>query len=74
MPNITISLDENLIKAGREYARKQEMSLNALIRKVLEETLQNNRRGWLDDSFRLMDRAQGDSGGNRWTREELYRD
>jgi hypothetical protein len=27
---------------------------------------------WLEECFELMDKAQGDSQGRRWTREELY--
>ena len=37
MANVTISLDDDLIKAGREYAQRHKTSLNALIRKMLEE-------------------------------------
>jgi len=31
MPNITISIDEKLLKFGREYAEKHHTSVNALI-------------------------------------------
>ena len=31
MPNITISLEEDLMKLGRRYAEKHQTSLNALI-------------------------------------------
>ncbi len=33
MPNITISLNKELLDSGREYARKHNTSMNALIRK-----------------------------------------
>jgi hypothetical protein len=36
MPNITISLDTELLHSGREYAKQHRTSLNALIRKLLE--------------------------------------
>ena len=39
MPNITISLDEDLLKSGRRYAEKHQTSVNALIRKLLEQTV-----------------------------------
>lgn len=27
---------------------------------------------WLEDCFKLMDKAQSNSQGRKWTREELY--
>jgi hypothetical protein len=72
MPNITISIDETLLKAGREYAEKHQTSINALIRKLLEETIQSQSKDWLQECFFLMDRAKGNSRGKRWKREDLY--
>jgi len=39
MPNIPISLDEDLLKSGRRYAERHQTSMNALIRKLLEQTV-----------------------------------
>ena len=39
MPNITISIDEKLLKIGREYAEEHHTSVNALIRNLLEQTV-----------------------------------
>ena len=39
MQNITLSLDEDILKAGREYAKKHKTSLNSLIRRLLEQTV-----------------------------------
>ncbi len=72
MPNITISLDEELLKSGRRYAEKQQTSMNALIRKLLEQTVRLQSDDWLEECFNLMDRANGNSGGRKWNREELY--
>ena len=72
MPNITISLDKDLIKLGRDYAKKHNLSLNALIRKLLEQTVKDSSMAWLDECFKLMDQAKGNSKGRRWSREELY--
>ena len=72
MPNITISLDEDLLKSGRSYAEKHQTSLNALIRKLLEQTVRLQSDAWLEECFNLMDRAGGDSKGRRWQREDLY--
>lgn len=72
MPNITISLDKELLKSGRQYAERHGTSLNALIRKMLEQTVKSESGDWIDECFRLMDRANGNSGGRRWKREDLY--
>ena len=72
MPNITISLDEELLKSGRRYAEAHQTSMNALIRKLLEQTVRFQSEDWLKECFELMDRANGNSKGQRWKREELY--
>ena len=72
MPNITISLDEDLLKSGRRYAEKHQTSVNALIRKLLEQTVRLQSDAWLEECFTLMDRAGANSKGRRWQREDLY--
>jgi hypothetical protein len=72
MPNITISIDEKLLKSGREYAGRHKTSVNALIRSLLEQTVKSDSAQWLDECFALMDRAGGRSKGKRWRREDLY--
>ena len=72
MPNITISLDKDLLNSGRRYAERQQTSLNAIIRDMLEQTIRPQSEAWLDESFKLMDRANGNSNGQRWSREDLY--
>lgn len=72
MPNITISLEEDLLKSGRRYAEKHGTSLNALIRKTLMQTVRSESGDWLDECFDLMDQAKGDSKGKNWKRGDLY--
>jgi hypothetical protein len=72
MPNITISIDEKLLKNGREYAKKHHTSMNALIRNLLERTLRVDSSQWIDECFALMDRANVHSKGKHWKREDLY--
>ena len=72
MPNITISLDEQLLKLGRQYAEKHQTSMNALIRSLLEQTVKSDSTQWIDECFSLMDQASGHSEGKRWKREDLY--
>lgn len=72
MPNITLSLDEEILKASREYASRHGISLNALVRSMLESRVVRDHSGWLDACFALMDKAAVDSGGRSWKREDLY--
>ncbi len=72
MPNITISLNKDLLKSGRCYAEKHQTSLNALIRTLLEQSVRPQSKNWLEECFQLMDRTNVNSKGRRWRREELY--
>ena len=73
MKNITLSIDEDILNAGREYARSHNISFNALVRKLIEQTVVSASDEWLEDTFRLMDTAEVDSAGSTWTRDELHR-
>ena len=73
MKNITIALDEKVVEAGREYAHRNNTSLNGLIRSLLEQTVMPSSKHWLDECFELMDQAQAHSQGAKWKREDLYR-
>ncbi|MDR9858595.1 DUF6364 family protein [Treponema socranskii] len=73
MKNITLSIDETVLQAGREYARNHNISFNSLVRKLVEQTVVTNKDYWLHDTFSLMDTLNATSGNEKWTREELYR-
>ncbi|MCC6221521.1 MAG: hypothetical protein IT291_09810 [Deltaproteobacteria bacterium] len=72
MKNITLSLDNKLLVAGREYAKSRGMSLNALIRKLLAQTVESPNDDWMLECFELMDRQMVSSKGKKWRREDLY--
>ena len=72
MPNVTIAIDDNLLVKGRNYAQKHNTSLNRLIRNLLIQTVMEEKRNWLDECFKLIDKAKGNSQGKKWRREELY--
>lgn len=72
MKNITISIDDAVLEAGRKYAQSHHITLNSLIRKLLVQTVLPASQNWLDDCFQLMDRANTNSNGKKWRREELY--
>ena len=72
MPNVTISLDEDLLRAGRQYAKRHNTSVNALTRKLLEQAVRPQSEDWLDECFNRMDQAGVNSQGKHWKREDLY--
>jgi hypothetical protein len=73
MKNVTLSIDEDILKVGRDYARKHNMSFNGLVRKLIQQTVETNSEKWLEDTYLLMDKLNVSSENRTWTREELYR-
>ena len=73
MTNITLSIEDDLLKESRKYAQKHNMSLNALIRDFLRKMMNKNKSGWQKDFFAMADRCSANSKGKKWTREDLYR-
>jgi hypothetical protein len=73
MKNITLSIDDDILQAGREYARDHNISFNVLVRRLVEQTVVKKNDSWLQDTFSLMDTVSASSGNEKWTREELYR-
>ena len=72
MKNITLSIDEETLDAGRDYAQRHQTTLNALVRELLVKTVLADRKAAVSEMFRLMDAHPGDSKSRRWTREDLY--
>lgn len=73
MHNITLSIQDDILKAGREYSKKHNISLNTLLRKLLAKTVMRPANtALLEESFRLSVEANANSHGKKWSREELY--
>ena len=72
MPNITLSIDEKLLRESRKFAEKQGLSLNGLIRGMLAKTVKKNSRAWLDDTFKIADNCGANSGGWKFNRDEIH--
>ncbi|MBN2343718.1 MAG: hypothetical protein JXX29_09270 [Deltaproteobacteria bacterium] len=72
MPNITLSMDESILKSSREYAKRHNMSLNALVRELLEQRIGAKDGKWVDGCFEALDKLEGNSNGATWRREDVY--
>jgi plasmid stability protein len=72
----TVYLEPELHRALKIKAAESSKSVSEIINEVVRETLIGYTAGdpesWLDESFKTMDQAGADSGGNSWKREELY--
>lgn len=74
MKNVTISLQEDLLRQGRDYARTHHTTLNALIRDTLaRRVMKKKRKASANEFFLLLDQANICSHVYAWKREELYR-
>lgn len=76
MKNITLSMSEELLKTGREYAQEQGISLNTLVRTLLEREAGSKKTVssenlWLTEVFMLMDSLGMHSRGEPWTRSDV---
>ena len=72
MKNITLSIPEDLLKQGREYAQKHGTSLNALIRKLLKTTVQSGQLMNAKQIMKEMEKLKSPKKTINWSREDLY--
>ena len=74
MKNVTIALDEAMLREARQIAHERATSLNALIREFLEDlTVRESHaagaRRRIAELCRLSEAEVGEPG---WTRQELH--
>ena len=75
MANLTLSIDDELLKRARMRALERDTSVNALVRDYLEELAgPTTQRDALREVLRLAAESRSGSGpgGRKWTRDELY--
>jgi plasmid stability protein len=74
MANLTITLDDELLKKARVKAAELETSVNAVLREYLEEWTQrtSERKRAIEEFVEGAKRSQASSGGRTWTRDELH--
>lgn len=75
MVNLTIAVDEDLLKRARVRAAEQDTSVNAVLRDELKRFA--GPEGGLTAGAALAKYARenpGNSHGQTWTREDLYKE
>lgn len=74
MTNVTLSIDDELLKKARLRAIEQGTSVNAEIRRFLEKYAgtRGAREASVQRIVELAQAAESRRGPNRWTRDQLH--
>jgi plasmid stability protein len=78
MANLTLSIDDELLRKARVRALEQGTSVNELVRQYLaklvadERAERARREAWIAEFEALARKGKGGSGSKKWTRESLY--
>ncbi len=74
MANLTISIEEEILKRARVRALEEGTSVNALVRDYLSDyaSLAARREKAMKDLLRLSQSAKTRRGNRRWTRDDLH--
>lgn len=72
MKNITLSMPEDLIKLGREYAAKHGTTLNEMIRELLRKRVINETDHPIERLIEHAEKLKIKKSSWKWNREEVY--
>lgn len=74
MANLTITVDEEILKRARLRATEQGTSVNAVLRSYLEQYAgtRSAQEQALGNLLKLSDQARSKRGRRAWTRDELH--
>jgi hypothetical protein len=70
--NVTLSIDDQTLARARQLALQRGKSLNQLIRDYLESLTAGDPAEVVAELERAWGEEEGDSGGWKWNREEVY--
>ena len=74
MANVTLSIDEENLRQARILALQEGTSLNAVIREFVKKYISDHNH-YQQITGRILQQAEQsryDSGGRKWSREELH--
>ena len=74
MANLTITIDDQILRRARVRAIEQDTSVNSILRDYLEAYAAAGTT-WeqaTENILRLSTEARTGRGGRRWTRDELH--
>lgn len=74
MKNITLAIDEKLLKEVRKYAAEHDTSVNAIVREKLAEVVAPKKR--MADALKRMKKIAKEGGMEvgpiTWKRDDIY--
>lgn len=73
--NLTLSIDDTLLKEARKAAIEKDTTVNAMVRAYLSELVEkhrNDKTAFLDEWQRLMDEHPIDTSKLSESRDELH--
>ena len=75
MANVTISIDDDVLKRAKKIAVDRDTSFNGLVREYIESVVareQRRRELQIEELDRLFEESSAIVGRVTWTREELH--
>ncbi len=75
MANVTMSIDDALLKSARKIAVDRDSTLSDMYRAFLDGLVKQEevRRGFIAKELDLLfGKSQASSGGRTWSRDELH--
>ncbi len=69
--NVTISIEKAILEKAREYASKQKISFNELVKNLLSKNVETNGYEVLKD-IASSNTSKKSSDNWQWNRDELY--
>lgn len=74
MANLTIVIDDEVLRKARLRALERGTSVNSLLRDYLEAyaRVRPERESAIADLLRLSENAKSRKGAKKWTRDELH--
>lgn len=74
MTNLTLTIDDDILRKARMRAAAEGTSVNAVVRERLETYagVREDRRRAVEEILDIARTSQAGSGGRRWSRDELY--
>jgi len=74
MANITLKIDDELLKKARQLAAKKNISINAFFKKNIQEFVQRelSREATLNGLDSFFRNTNARIGKKRWTRDDLH--
>lgn len=74
MGNVTLAIDDEVLRKARIRALEQHTTVNAVIRRYLESFAADEPERAVTEFLSLAEHSRASSGpeGRTWTRDELY--